>query len=162
MQFRQMLYRFAYLRLVASIGFAALSSGAFAAIDWAGEYAYTATYGRSAGGSPIGVEYRAKLGRSAGATACEIQITGFQIDEEIICSTRPSGNTVVLLFQSYKSGELRNLHGIQVHSPGQALLSFSYQTAKGKSLLSTQWLGLTGLDGKRPQAPRTFKRLAPK
>ena len=129
--------------------------------DWQGEYAYTASYGATKGGSAISADYVVRLSNGGNAGSCEIEISGFQTYEEIVCTAEPAGNSISLRFKSYKSGEVKNAHGVAVYQPGQVLLVFERAQKNGRSTLLTHWSGITGLDGKKPATGETFKRVKP-
>ena len=129
--------------------------------DWQGDYAYTASYGATQGGSAITADYVVRLANGGNARSCEIEISGFQTYEEIACTAEPAGNSISLRFKSYKSGEVKNAHGVAVYRPGQVLLVFEQAQKNGRSALLTHWSGIMGLDGKKPPTGETFRRVKP-
>ena len=152
-----------YLRLLFLALLPMLPQHAFPAPpDWHGEYVYSASHGSTKGGSAIVADYVVRLSGSTEAGGCEIEISGFQTFEEIVCVAREAGSSVSLSFRSYKSGDVKNIHGEQVYRPGQELLVFERVAKNGRSALMTRWVGLTGLDGSRPANGETFRLMAPK
>lgn len=146
-----------YLRLLFLALLPMLPQHAFPAPpDWHGEYVYSASHGSTKGGSAIVADYVVRLSGSTEAGGCEIEISGFQTFEEIVCVAREAGSSVSLSFRSYKSGD------VQVYRPGQELLVFERVAKNGRSALMTRWVGLTGLDGSRPANGETFRLMAPK
>lgn len=123
--------------------------------DWTGDYSYWAYYGKTYGGSPIAREYTIRI--RTGQPECEIEISGFQIFEEIVCRTKAEVNSLTLLFQSYKSGEVKNAYGVQIYRVEQPLLRFERTTRNGKPVLITHWSGIMGADGKKPRDGEMFK-----
>src|SRR5512139_3143079 len=143
-------------RLISLVSLLLLVPVSFAANeDWYGDYSYTASYGNTYGGSPIIVRYTVRIRTEQ--QECEIEITGFQVFEEIVCSTKAKGRSLMLLFQSYKSGEVKNAYGVQIYRVGQPLLTFEHATRNGRRVLITHWNGITGADGKRPRDGEKFK-----
>ena len=102
-----------------------------------------------------------RLSNGSAASACEIEISGFQTHEEIVCTAEPAGNSISLRFKSYKSGEVKNAHGVAVYQLRQVLLVFERAQKNGRTALLTRWSGITGLDGKKPATGETFKRVKP-
>ncbi len=123
--------------------------------EWTGDYSYSASYGKTYGGSAIIQEYTVRI--RAEQPTCEIEIVGFQVLEEIICSTKVKGSSLVLLFQRYKSGEVKNAYGVQIYRVGQPLMTFERATKNGRRVLLTHWGGITGADGKRLRDGEKFE-----
>lgn len=131
------------------------SSISCATENWAGDYAYAVPYGVSFGGSPIAVEYLIKI-RPEGAE-CEIEISGFQTFEEIVCAVQAKRKSIELTFQGYKSGDLKNAHGVQIYQEGQTLITLEWANRKGKEVLITRWNETKGLDGKKLNDGQRFR-----
>lgn len=130
--------------------------------EWRGDYVYTASKGSTKGGSPITGDYLVSLTGGSDAPACKIAVSGFQTDEEIVCSVQRGDNSISLQFKSYKSGDIKNAHGVAVYQPGQTLLILERATVNGRTTLITRWQGLKGLDGKIPASGEAFRPVTPK
>lgn len=146
-------------RLIALVLIATLDVAHAAGRAWQGEYEYEAAFGETRGGSAMTAIYALRLSDERRGPACALEIAGFQIDERIVCTTREEGDALTVLFKSYASGDVRNAYGVQVYRPGQPLLRFERASRNGRPVLHTRWLGLTGLDGKRPTRDQTFARV---
>jgi hypothetical protein len=145
------------IRLLTFIALTFVLGKAHAAIPaWDGEYSYYASYGESSGGSVIQEEFTVKIAESK-PESCEIDIYGYQTNEEIICITKAEGDSVTLLFKSYKSGDVKNMYDVAIYQPNQPLLKFERTTKNGKQILLTHWLGMTGLDDKKKKPGVYFK-----
>ena len=117
--------------------------------SWDGRYRYSANYGKTAGGSAMGVDYQITLAGSA----CRITLDGFQTEETLLCQAVPDGPRLTLRFVSHCDGAPTNAYGVRVYQSGQPLLMLE---RPGKQPLRTTWLGLRGLDGKTPKPGHTF------
>jgi len=119
--------------------------------SWDGRYRYSASYGQSAGGGAMVVDYQIDLaGRS-----CRITLDGFQTDETLLCRAQADGKRLTLHFVSHGDGGPTNAYGVRVYQTDQPLLMLERQD---KQPLRTTWLGLKGLDGKTPQAGHYFDK----
>ena len=87
---------------------------------WTGSYEYTASLGRTAGGTAINITYEVTIRPDGSAV---IQATGYQTDDEIRCDTRVQGNRISLYFKSYPDGGNLNQFGVQLYQKGDFLLS---------------------------------------
>jgi len=141
-------------RLAAFFCTLCLCACAWAQAGWDGRYTYGATYGKTAGGSPVVMDYALKI---AGGS-CRFSMDGFQTQEELLCSVSGNADKITLLFKSYADGEVLNSHGVAVYKPGQPL--FALERKGGKDLWTT-WLDMEGPDGKRPAPGRQFRPARP-
>jgi hypothetical protein len=123
--------------------------------NWDGEYVYGASYGDTYGGSPIEEEYRIILDKGK----CEIEVAGYQTQEEIVCKAKAEKNSIKLLFKSYKSGELTNPYGIAVYTSGEPLLGLEHVIRDNETRLYTHWFGMKALDEKPRPVGVYFKKL---
>jgi len=131
------------------------------AAGWSGRYVYEATYGRSAGGSPIAEAYEITV-REEAPQACRISISGFQIDETLLCSLEPAPDRLTLRFLSYESGATRNRYDVEVYRAGEPLLALQRREARdGAGRLVTHWFALQGLDGVARKPGVHFRMAAP-
>jgi len=129
-----------------------LPTGAGAEVPaWDGEYGYYANYGESYGGSSIGAQYTVVIGEEL--SRCEIEVSGYQTHEQIVCIAEAGEDSVRLLFKSYFSGDTKNVYGVEIYRPGQALLEFE----RGPAGLVTHWHGMRGLDGELREPGRYFE-----
>lgn len=134
----------------ASLGPHLADQPATAAVDplpWKGRYIYEFAGGATAGGSPIVVTYTLTLDRST----CHFQAEGFQTDEDIVCTTLTSGDTLDVRFKSYGNGQLEDKYGNPVYYVGNSLFTLSKQG----SMLITHWTGFS-LPDDRPHSPGVY------
>ncbi|MFV0923693.1 DUF5991 domain-containing protein [Sphingomonas parapaucimobilis] len=82
---------------------------------------------------------------------CRFHAEGFQTDEDIVCTPRPSGNTLDVRFKSYGNGQINDKYGNAVHNVGDFLFTLSKQGSK----LITHWTGYP-LPDDRPHRPGLF------
>lgn len=106
------------------------SAQAQAADDWAGTYEYSASLGRTAGGTGIVIDYVVTISASNAKLGAVIRATGYQTDDEIRCDTRTRGRRISLYFNSYPNGGTRNQFGVRLYKKGDFLLSL--EPANGK------------------------------
>lgn len=135
-----------------------LVSAVSAASSWKGTYLYTGVYGKTFGGSTVATKYIVKIDESSTNT-CVITISGFQTDEEILCSQLIEANSITLLFNSYSSGEVTNKYGVEIYRPNQPLLKFALEKKNGKTVLMTYWLGITDPEAQLPKPGVYFKKM---
>ncbi len=69
------------------------------------------------------VTYTLTLDRST----CHFQAEGFQTDEDIVCTTLMSGDTLDVRFKSYGNGQLEDKYGNAVYHVGDSLFTLSKQ-----------------------------------
>jgi len=134
----------------ASLGPHLADQPATAAVDpspWKGRYVYEFAGGATVGGSPIVATYTLTLDRST----CHFQAEGFQTDEDIVCTTLPSGDTLDVRFKSYGNGQLEDKYGNAVYHVGDSLFILSNQGSK----LITHWTGYP-LPDDRPHSPGVY------
>jgi hypothetical protein len=129
----------------------ALCCAAWAADSWDGQYAYTANYGKSAGGSSILLDYRITLS----GQQCSVALDGFQTEETLVCTAEQQGPRLTLRFASHAGGALTNIHGVAIYQPGQTLVALERINAR---TLRTTWLGLRGLDAESPKPGIYFRK----
>lgn len=108
------------LALILCAFFSAVSIRAQSVGNWAGSYEYTASLGRTTGGTGIVINYTITIREDGSAT---IAATGYQTDDEIVCETRPQGKRIGLYFKSYPNGGDVNAFGTRLYKKGDFLLS---------------------------------------
>lgn len=111
-----------------------LASACGAGETWRGEYRYEAAAGRTAGGSPMVVEYRLYLSDGG----CRLSVQGYQVDETLLCRSVESGDGLEVRFESYAGGSPANVYGVRVYKPGETL--FVLSRTGGRML--TRWKAL--------------------
>ena len=144
------------IALAAGTAALALAAGGALARDlgalWAGGYPYSYDGGRTAGGSPIVIEYRLGIAADPKGKACRLDIEGFQTNRTILCSLAGSENEATVRFESYGDGSTVNAYGIREYEVGQGLLAL--RRAGGKLL--TEWLKLSPDETDRFDDPGNF------
>lgn len=116
---------------------------------WTGRYTYEYDGGKTVGGSAVIVGYTLTIGPST----CRLDASGFQTDETILCTTRPAGSTIDVLFRSYGDGATTDRYGNPVYSVGDPL--FALERRDGRLL--TRWKGYA-LPDEKPRPPGVFFR----
>ncbi|MFT8242954.1 DUF5991 domain-containing protein [Roseomonas sp. BN140053] len=121
--------------------------------NWAGQYRYEWSGGRTVGGTGIVVTYDLRVG-PGGATDCALDITGFQSDEHILCEIGADAGNLWIRFRSYADGSLLNSYGRAQYRPGQSL----FQLRRGRgSALQTEWQSMSPEEGRTRPATRFRK-----
>jgi hypothetical protein len=128
--------------LLAAVGCTSSSAGRIPSA-WEGSYSYQATYGRTEGGSGIMADYQLQLR----GKACTITAEGYQTDDHLLCSVRPEGEAIDVLFLSYPDGSTKNIYGREIYHPGQLLFTLSRGHGGG---VVTHWGGYLLPDAKTP------------
>lgn len=125
-------------------------SGGASASTWIGQYAYSASLGKTAAGTPVIVDYTLTLGQHP-MTDCRLVIQGYQVNETIRCNAAPSNGHLDVRFKSYGNGSVTNQYGVAVYPPKAILLSLERQ----KKALMTHWRALSPGD-QLPKAGHYF------
>ncbi len=124
--------------------FVALSSvvNAQSPNSWAGDYVYEHSYGENAGGAPMIVEYRLRIGNG-----CRISADGYQTNERIICRAvlRPNG-LVDVNYVSFRNGDEGQYTIGSFYKSGDRLFSMSQHQGK----IFTGWGVYSPFENKRP------------
>jgi len=102
--------------------------------NWNGAYLYEHELGEGAGGISNIVEYDLTIADDK----CTLDIVGFQTDDHLLCTTKPSGDSVAIAFKSYTDGATKNALGVTAYEVGSALFSLS----RKNDSLTTQWQSL--------------------
>lgn len=110
--------------------------------NWVGEYVYEHSYGENAGGAPMIVEYRLRIGNG-----CRISADGYQTNERIICRAvlRPDG-LVDVNYVSSRNGDEGQYAVGSYYKSGERLFSMSQR--QGKTF--TGWGAYSPFENKRP------------
>jgi hypothetical protein len=116
-------------------------------VDWRGSYLYEHEVGEGAGGIVGIIEYTLTMSDEK----CSLTIIGLQSDEQIICSTKTSGDSVAVDFKSYADGATVNPVGVAVYTVGGTLFSLQ----KDKSGYITKWQTLVP-DGIKESSGKYF------
>ncbi|WP_346839064.1 DUF5991 domain-containing protein [Microbulbifer sp. SAOS-129_SWC] len=114
-----------------------LAAACQSSADWHGVYGYTQTLGEDPGGAAMLVEYRLELG----ADLCRLTVSGYQVNDTILCTLAVDGGTAVVRFRSYSNGKTTNLYGIQVYQVGEPLFTLR-RAGTGEATLVTEWNSL--------------------
>lgn len=118
--------------------------------DWGGAYLYEHELGEGAGGISSFIEYNLTIADDK----CTLDITGLQTDDNILCTTKPSGESIAITFKSYTDGATKNPLGVAVYEVGSTLFSLS----KKEDALITQWQSLVP-DGLEKQFGEYFAQV---
>lgn len=86
--------------------------------SWSGVYTYDADLGKNIVGDVITMSYRVSLSDNE----CKIDIQGYQVDEQVLCTLKIDGNSLGIRFKSYADGKSANAYGTVVYSVGETLL----------------------------------------
>jgi hypothetical protein len=116
-------------------------------IDWRGTYLYEHEVGEGAGGISSFIEYTLTIADDK----CSLAIVGLQTDEQIICSTKTSGDSVSIAFKSYANGSTTNALGIDVYTVDGTLFSLN----NNKDGYITKWQDLVP-DGTKELSGKYF------
>ena len=84
---------------------------------------------------------------------CRLRAQGVMTDENIKCTARIRGQSLVISFYSYGDGSMRNQYGTLLYRRGTPLLTLT-KTPRG---LVTNWQAYTMSDGKR-KSGRYFRK----
>ncbi len=133
---------------------AALSTSAFAAPNWNGNYGYERTFTDKAG-ARAGEIYAIKLGANG---ACRITMTGPASHEDIICRKAESDKVVTLHFRRYADGKAAKANGARAYKKDLRLLSLEKGVNDRPEAIRTIWHNLRTLDGAKPATGERFKR----
>jgi hypothetical protein len=118
---------------------------------WAGQYRYEWTGGRTAGGSGIAVTYTLRVTPQA----CQLDISGFQSDEHILCEAGADAGNLWIRFRSYADGRTVNRFNVAQYKPGEALFRLRRQ---GQGAPVTEWQSLFPGES-RPQPGVRFRKV---
>jgi Family of unknown function (DUF5991) len=117
--------------------------------DWIGEYVYEHSHGENAGGVPMVVEYRLRIG-----TGCRIVADGYQTNETIICKVVPRPDGLIdVNYVSSKNGDEGTFSVGSFYRIGERLFSMS----KRRGAIYTGWGAYSPFENKRPVG-RFFRR----
>ena len=132
--------------------------GAEAANVWGGKYLYEYYGGRTAGGSPISINYQLTVEYKSGKYSAALTEQGYQIDETIMCDSVIENDKITFTFRSYGNGKITNEYGISIYRVGEPLFYLEkLKTASGEKII-THWLSLADeLKKKKPGV--YFKKL---
>jgi len=87
------------------------------------------------GGSVITTEYALKI---LANNTWVLRLTGFKVNETIVCRVSVEKNSATVLFVSYRGGTLENEFGVAEHKPGAKLIEMRHKPDE----LSTKWLDI--------------------
>jgi hypothetical protein len=104
--------------------------------DWAGEYRYVESGGRTAGGSRIAVEHRLVLAATDRGPRCTLASHGFQTDDEIECTFDLADRIAAIRFGRFVRGG--PAPGVERYGPGDTLFTLE-RTRRSSSPLVTHW-----------------------
>lgn len=107
------------------------------ASTWSGQYAYSASHGKTAAGTPVIIDYTLTLGQHP-MTDCQLVVQGYQVNEAIRCEATLSDGHLDVRFRSYGNGRVTNQYGVAVYPPKAVLFSLKCQN---KALI-THWRAL--------------------
>ncbi len=126
--------------------------------SWAGEYDYSDTHGKTAGGTGIVVEHKLKIVKSIPGLTAKLVSQGYQTDESIICDTKISGNKLSILFKHYPSGSTKNNYDVEQYKPGSTLLVLEQTVVNGKPKLLTSWAAFKLMNENAPNGRVYFQK----
>ncbi|MGF1687473.1 DUF5991 domain-containing protein [Photobacterium japonica] len=101
---------------------------------WDGKYSCELDLGTTTSGVSAWANYDLLIN----GDSCNLQVTGFQVDEKINCNADGNENELNVMFDSYSNGSVENIYGVQVYEKGEELFSLEY---KGDKIL-TSWKGI--------------------
>jgi hypothetical protein len=134
--------RYAWARIIIAIVAIAVSPSDARSEDlagsWKGTYTYEYSGGKSKPGTGIVVSYRLDVHPDNTPAPALLSISGYQVDETLICDLVEDAHSISVLFKSYESGEILNRFGVATYIPGQMLFRLD-RTNKGGSTPVTVW-----------------------
>lgn len=125
---------------------------------WGGKYLYEYYEGKTAGGSPIFINYQLTIEYKSGKYSATLTEEGFQTDETIICDGVVENDKITFTFRSYDDGKVTNKYDVSVYKVSEPLFYLEkLKTSSGEKII-THWLSLTHeLKKKKPGV--YFKKL---
>jgi hypothetical protein len=106
--------------------------------SWKGTYTYEYSGGKSKSGTGIVVTYRLEVHPNNTPAPALLSISGYQVDETLICDLVEDAGSISVLFRSYEGGEVLNRFGVARYIPGQVLFRLD-RTNQGASNPVTVW-----------------------
>jgi hypothetical protein len=100
--------------------------------DWAGDYTYDADLGRNVADTGMVVTYSLHLQ----GTDCTLQAEGYQTDENLLCTVKPTGAALEVRFRSFADGTTKNTYGNEPYHRDQTLFTLTH-TPNGR--IVTRW-----------------------
>jgi hypothetical protein len=141
------------MSLFALVAMALVPAGSGKAVQdpWVGTYEYTFNAGKTAGGTPVVVEYTLVVRSGSGSGSATLKADGYQTSHELVCDTRNEGDRLEVAFKSYPDGGTTNEFGVELYKPGELLLTLEWRGAGAGRKLVTLW-GAYNTDAPRPEA----------
>lgn len=99
--------------------------------NWDGSYIYESEAGETVSETPVVVTYRLAIN----GEKCQLSITGYQVDETILCNIKKDNQEIAVNFSSYNTGKVTNIFDVQVYEVGVILFRLERQ----KTELTTTW-----------------------
>ena len=107
--------------------------------EWAGTYEYTASLGRTAGGTGIVVTYTIVVASGNSEPGAVVEASGYMTDDKLRCETRARGNRIDLHFHSYPDGGTANAYGVELYKKGDLLLSLEKVVQQKRTRYRVLW-----------------------
>jgi len=105
-------------------------------IDWSGEYSYTVSLGKTAGGSIIFSNYSLYINQPEKKEPCVFEVKGYQSDSKKLCSLVREKEKLKILFKSYPDGSIINRFGMEIPKVGQPIVMLLMTNNKQ---IQTKW-----------------------
>jgi hypothetical protein len=107
--------------------------------EWAGTYEYTASLGRTAGGTGIVVTYTIEVTPGNSEPGAVVEASGYMTDDKLRCETRTQGNRTDFRFHSYPDGGTANAYGVELYKKGDLLLSLEKVVQQKRTRYRVIW-----------------------
>ena len=107
--------------------------------EWAGTYEYTASLGRTAGGTGIVVTYTIEVTPGNSEPGAVVEASGYMTDDKLRCETRTQGNRIDFHFHSYPDGDTANAYGVELYKKGDLLLSLEKVVQQKRTRYRVIW-----------------------
>ena len=122
-----------------------------AALSWYGTYTAQEMVERGQGALYAPVDYRLTVTNNG----CRLRAQGVMTDYDIRCTARINGQSLIIGFQSFGDGSMRNQYDVAPYRRGEALFTL---TRNGRALRTT-WQGLSTNNELPSRQPR-FRKTA--
>ena len=107
--------------------------------EWAGTYEYTASLGRTAGGTGIVVNYTIEVTSGNSELGAVVEASGYMTDDKLRCETKTQGNRIDFHFHSYPDGGTANAYGVELYKKGDLLLSLEKVVQQKRTRYRVLW-----------------------
>jgi hypothetical protein len=130
--------------------------------DWHGQYEYFASGGETVGGSQIMLDITLKIGKQGLKEICELELSGFQRYETLLCTAAINKNQMTIQFKSYEDGRIVNKSDVEVYKVGETLFSlekYSATNEKKQNRYIPRWGAYTPFGIKRKSMKDYFEKV---